>query len=402
MNPVLSITALTVALLAPSAADVAASPTPTSTSATSTVIRTHAELDRYLKTTPLDQSPLSLLPAGARERFLGSFGWGSKRLATFAPGDLTQYLTNAQIRRVLALFDLTSYAAQMQGRATPLTQAERDAPETPLERKFGKLYFARQNEMSGGKHSTSVPALYDNLLALYQNPSNLAKLDDSDVGLLFRAAGLAAFTSHDSRYLDDLRLDLLALNARGFATTAQVSEVYDQLIAARRFSDADALAKQYPTAGIKPLPPLKRAPDLHDGSPTVLVMEPDGKSMLHKPIDMQAPLRIVVVAGCHFSVDAVRAIRANPKLDRLFHEHAIWLANENESLPDVLDWNRQYTDQPMNVAWRNSEWTMLDSWAIPTFYVFRHGKLVDQWSSWPADTGIQTLRAHLRKDGLLD
>lgn len=124
--------------------------------------------------------------------------------------------------------------------------------------------------------------------------------------------------------------------------------------------------------------------------------------MLRKPVDMQVPLRIVVVAGCHFSVDAVRAIRADPQLAKLFHEHAMWLANERESLPAVLDWNRQFTDQPMNVAWRNSEWPMPDLSHIPTFYIFRHGKLVDQWIGWPADTGMQTLRAHLRKDGLLN
>ncbi|HET9818384.1 MAG TPA: hypothetical protein VFP92_04380, partial [Rhodanobacteraceae bacterium] len=129
------------------------------------------------------------------------------------------------------------------------------------------------------------------------------------------------------------------------------------------------------------------------------VMEPDGKSMLRKPVDMQAPLRIVVVAGCHFSEDAARAIRADPQLDKLFHEHAVWLAAESESLPDVLEWNRQFPDQPMNVAWRNGEWSMLGSWDIPTFYVFRDGKQVDRWSGWGPD-GLERLKEHLRKNGL--
>lgn len=396
----ISITTLMVAtMLVPIGRGVANPATP-GTAATPTVIHTRAELQRYLKDTPAWQSPLSLLPRGARARFLDTLVWGSKGIDGFVMGDLQQYLTDAQIGRVLSLFDLQDYAMGLHGRGKPLTAAERAAPETPLERKFDKLYFARQDAAHGGPH-ISVPALYDELLAPYQRATDLAGLDDSDVGLLFRGADDAAFASHDGRYLDDLRLDLAELHRRDLATVAQISGVHDQLVAARRFDTADAFAKQYPGSGITPLPPLRQAPGLHGDDPTVLVMRPDGKSMLHKPIDMQAPLRIVVVAGCHFSEDAARAIRADPELDRLFHEHAVWLAGENESLTDVLKWNREFPDQLMNVAWRDNEWHMLDSWRIPTFYVFHNGTLVDQWSGWPADTGMHTLRAHLRKDDLL-
>lgn len=360
-------------------------------------IRTRAELDHYLKTTPSSESPLSLLPAGARKRFLGGLVWGSKGgIGSFRFADLQQYLTDTQIHRVLALFDLQAY--DMDGRATPLTAAERDAPETPLEHRFDKLYFADLSKVHA-KTDVSIAAIYDASLAPYQNPKSVATLDGSDVRLLFRAARLVASRTHDSRYLDDLRLDLAALRHRDLATPAQVSSVHDQLVAARRFADANALARQYPAAQIAALPPLEQAPNLDNGSPGVLVMEPDGRSMLHKAIDTRVPLLIVVVAGCHFSVDAVRAVRADPQLDALFRKHAIWLADENESLADVLAWNRAYPDQPMNVAWRDSEWHALDSWTIPTYYVFRHGKLADQWSGW---FGAHDLKAHLVKAGLLD
>lgn len=239
-----------------------------------TPIHTRAELDRYLKITPFDQSPLSKLPEGARRRFLGALVWGEKGVGTFNFSDLQQYLTHAQIRRVLALFDLEGFAAAIHGRTNPLTAVGRNARETPLERKFDKLYFSRLNEMSGGKHQTKVPTLYDHLPASYQNRSNLAELDDRDVGLLFRAASDAAFASQATRYLDDLRMDLDVLHQRGLATAAQVSELHDSLVAARHFDDANALARQYPAAGIPPLPPLKQASDVHDRSPTVLVIEP--------------------------------------------------------------------------------------------------------------------------------
>lgn len=368
--------------------------------AIATSIRSAADLDHYLKATPADQSPLSLLPPGARKRFLGTLTWGENGLGGFSTGDLQQYLTDVQIVQVLALFDSQSYAAGRQGRANALTAAERNVLETPLERKFDKLYFARDQASRDGTHSPSVPLLYDRLLAAYQKPSTLGKLDDSDVGLLFRAADMAASISHDARHLDDLRLDLATLRRRGLVTTSMVKDVHNELVGARRFADANALAHGYPEAHLAALPVLKVAPDVADGNPTVLVVEPDGKSMLRKAVNMNGPVRIVVVAGCHFSEDAARAIRADPQLDKLFHQHGVWLAGENESLPDVLQWNREFPNQPMNVAWRDKEWSMLDSWAIPTFYVFRNDRLVDQWSGW-GSTGLGELRVHLRKNGLL-
>jgi hypothetical protein len=364
------------------------------------VIRSPAELALYLKAAPHDESPLWLLPSGARKRFLETLVWGSKGLGGFATGDLEQYLTDAQIRRVLALFDVESYADGLQGRAKPLTAAERKAPETVLERKFDEVYFARTDTAHGKSHTPSR-VLYDHLLAPYQHPRKLDGLDDSDLGLLFRAAGTAASMSHDARYLDDQRIDLAELHRRGIATSGQIVDVHGASIAARRFTDANALASTFPSAGIKSLPPLRQAPNLHDGSPTALIVVPDGKSLLRSAVDMHAPLRIVVVAGCHFSVDAVRAIRADPQLDALFREHAVWLADENESLGDVLTWNREFPDQRMYVAWRNDEWPMLTSWNIPTFYVFRDGKKVDQWSGW-GTRGMGNLLSHLREDGVID
>jgi hypothetical protein len=364
------------------------------------VIRSSDALAEYLKATPIEDSPLSLLPPGARKRFLDTMVWGSTGVGGFATGDLTQYLTDAQIRRVLALFDAESYANGLRGRARPLTTAERKAPETVLERKFDEVYFA-QSDATHDKSRTPGPALYDRLLAPYQQPRRLAGLDDSDLGLLFRAAGAVASVSQDARYLGDQRIALAELHRRGIATAEQIADVHDALIAARRFAEANALAGAYPSVGIKPLPPLQQAPNLHDGSPTALIVLPGDESLLRDPVDMQVPLRIVVVAGCHFSVDAVRAIRADPRLDTLFREHAIWLANENERLNDVLAWNREFPDQRMHVAWRNDEWSMLKSWDIPTFYVFRDGKQIDQWSGWGA-SGMGHLLLHLREDGVID
>ena len=100
-------------------------------------------------------------------------------------------------------------------------------------------------------------------------------------------------------------------------------------------------------------------------------------------------------------MDAVESVESDPAIAALFHRDALWLASQSESLRDVAAWNREHPQQPMRVAWKNSEWTRITSWAMPTFYIFRDGQLIVQWAGWPGDTGMRTLRQHLEKNRLL-
>ena len=178
--------------------------------------------------------------------------------------------------------------------------------------------------------------------------------------------------------------------------------MHTRLVTAREFAAADALAGNHPAAGLLTLPTLREQvkPD-HDG-PSMLTLSANQKELLHRPFDLHGPVQIVVVAGCHFAADAARDIHADPALDRIFTRHALWLGSQSENIDDVRQWNRDHPGQSMNIAWRDSEWQMLDSWAMPTFYLFRNGRLVTPFGGWARETGTQQLRAALRQAGLLD
>jgi len=46
---------------------------------------------------------------------------------------------------------------------------------------------------------------------------------------------------------------------------------------------------------------------------------------------------------------------------------------------------------------------MLNSWNMPTFYVFKHGKLVEEWNGWPSDSAaLNTVRTKLQAAGILN
>ena len=146
------------------------------------------------------------------------------------------------------------------------------------------------------------------------------------------------------------------------------------------------------------------APTLIEGTtspgnlPTALSVDVAAHTMKRDAFDLSTPLRIVVVASCHFSQDAARAIEADSRLRPLFVRHAVWLAGENETFGEVEEWNKAFPDQPIHIAWKDSEWSMLDSWGMPTFYVFRHGRLAGKFIGWH---GLESLRQSLKKAGAL-
>lgn len=356
-------------------------------------IRSRAALTSYLETAPSRESPLNALSPGARKRFLASLRFGSRGITSFDTSDLAEELDRNQVRRILAMFGLDAELSTVHVDGKPL----RGSPEeTPLERRFDRFYIGSLANPA----AASLRASYDALLADSQKPKLLARASAHEVDLLFRAATRVAWTAPTERYLRDARMDLDELAKRGFAGPQRVAAMHHLLVTERKFDTADALARQFPHAGIEALPPLRGMSS--DGSPTALLIRPDGSEMFRKPVRMDVPLRIIVVAGCHLSEDAARTISHDPDIGRLFHGHAIWLASDTESLSDVAEWNRKFPGQPMHVAWRDDEWNMLSDWDIPTFYVFEHGKLVDRWSGWAGGAeSMRTLRTHLRADGVL-
>lgn len=382
------------------------------------VIRSQAELTRYLKQTPRNAPPLGWLSPGGRKRFLGELVFTPRGVGTFSYQDLQNELGHSQIVKILDLFDLGDYGKVIQG-LTPAEQARRQherlaaarargchdiatCPESRIEQQYDKLVLQRPDRsMPDAQRAAWHAKRYDRLMSRYQIAGNLASVDRPDLRLLKRAAEHVVFWNPDATYIGQLQADLAEMQRRGMTDDRDYTGLYRALVSSRHFDAAQKLAQAHPGMDIVALPAWRPPANLPAGQPTALSLTHDGRTMTRKAFDLSAPLRIVIVASCHFSQDAARAIHRDPKLRPLFAKHAVWLASQSDSIADARTWNKEFPDQPIHIAWQDSEWSKLDSWAMPTFYVFRHGKLVDQWAGWPADTGMRTLRKHLERDGLL-
>ncbi len=369
-------------------------------------ITTPEALARYLRHTPIERSPLGAFSPAARKRFLAGLEFGRSGLRNFNTDDLANELTPAQSEAVMALFGARKYVAGLglSPEAYARRQQERAAdaarrgcaidacPESAIEQRYDTFVLADRHG-SDAPQQAAIAADYARLFAEDMRSSSLEGIGAPDLRLLARAARVALDADPDGRAVDDLTRVLNTMQSRGMASDADFLTLYRARVTTRRFDAARALARAHPDMAVGALPALENRPTV-PGKPTALNVSADGRRMTRENIDLDAPLRIVVVAACHFSEDAARAITADPRLGALFHQHAVWLAADATSPADAAAWNRAFPSQPIHIAWRQREWAMLDSWAMPTYYVFRHGREVARWHGW---LGLQALRTELNK-----
>lgn len=382
-------------------------------SAAQASIHSKADLTRYLRRTPAGASPLDPLSTGGRKRFLAQLKFGKHGLKGFSFDDPQNELTHPQIIQLFALFGVRDYAKGLG--VTPARRAQLEheratdaatsgcafatCPESAIEQRYDELVLWTPDiSMPEAKRAAHISRAYDRLFARYQRAANLQTVSPPDLRLLKRAAEHVVFVLPDTRHITPLRRDLVEMQRREMTDDHDYRGLYDALVANRQFTIAENLARRHPGMDVGPLPTLNRSGPLQDGWPTALTTSEQGAAMTRKAFDLSVPLRIVVIASCHFSQDAARAIEADPPLRTLFANHAIWLASENESFAAVIEWNQEFPDQPIHVAWRNNEWSMLDTWAMPTFYVFHKGQLTQKFSGW---YNLKTLKQSLREAGAI-
>lgn len=377
-----------------------------------TPIRTQAELQRYLRETPLQDTPLAALPPASRKRFLAQLQFRAHGVDIIY-GELAAELTHPQIVPLYALFGQSAPAslgltpAQQQRRLRERAEDARrrhcipaQCPESEIERRFDALSAIKPDfSLPDAQRFAAEKRDYDRLFgSVFNGPDALRSLGDPDLRLLTRALATTLYAAPDGAHIAQLRRVLQEMQRREMTEDADFKELHDAEVAARQFAAAAALRAAHPGMRVAALPAFVPGPAPAAGQPSVLSVDAHTDTMQRQAIDLGGSLRIVVIAGCHFSEDAARAIEGDAQLRPLFARHSLWLAPPSQPIKDLSAWNRQFPDFPMQVAWNQGEWSMLPSWAMPTYYVYRNGRLAKQFSGW---LGADALRQSLHEAGAL-
>lgn len=139
-------------------------------------------------------------------------------------------------------------------------------------------------------------------------------------------------------------------------------------------------------------------------SPTELTLDLDRHELVRRSVDLHQAALIVVVGhpSCHFTQNAIRDIQADPVLGDVFRAHAIWLAPQESAFDwdQFEQWNRSHPGQELAIAFRRDEWSVIDTWNLPTFYFFKDGALRAKFFGWPEQGRRAELRSALQRIGL--
>lgn len=246
----------------------------------------------------------------------------------------------------------------------------------------------------------TVAHAFDRLFGgLFTEPF-LASVDDADLELLFRAADDVSFYPTGPRYVDLLAQAHRELVRRNQATPRHHAVLYGAWIQARRFAQARALYRAFPT-GLEPLPELVAKP--HEG-PSVWSFDARQRRLLRRAFRFgEVDIVVLVHPLCHFSRNALDAVLSDPSLRAIFERHAtLLLAPERGFRIDAVDaWNRAHSTLPMTFMDAQSDWPMFDAWGTPTFYFFRKGRLERKVEGWPKEGRVEALLEAARRVGLV-
>ncbi|MGH8225275.1 MAG: hypothetical protein ACRER1_03855 [Gammaproteobacteria bacterium] len=372
-------------------------------------IHSRAELDAYLKATAKSGSPLDALTPDARRRFLASLGFGLHGLGAFSFSEL-QYLSTAQIYKILSLFGAQHYALTITGgRIQPNSEIKLHSSRlSPIRRRFDKYWNLIQGQDAGfgEKRSLLAQSEYDELFAPEQNAANLAKMSSSGLRLLLRAASLTASYTYEARYSRDMALDMAEMEKRHIASEPDYRDMYEALVNNRMFPAARKFYKAHPSVASTPLPEYRdEAGNVGKGTPTVLIVSTAKREMIRQPVNLNAPSQVVILTDplCHFCAYFLQAIQSRPKLTNALNKHSIWITPPDGVLHfDTLQrWDRAHSAQRINIMYRLRDWPFIKAIAEPTFYFLKRGKLVTAFAGWPKNGNFEKLDAALKKIGLL-
>jgi hypothetical protein len=342
------------------------------------------------KRTPLD----ALTPHGKR-RLIQSLRWGRRGLGGFDTGPLLQELDAVQFAEALSFLNgdyLTpGLVAKLIGPPIRLP-----GPSQRLEdevKRMAQLADGLAGNRSAPISATSNPLApdlvshYERTFGSSMSPSSLIHHPVGDLPLLFEAALLASNLDQNSAATEHVQMVHQELIKRGIDTRRKFDDsVLYVLLAAREFDKARAFASGRPHLAGQTIPEVADPLGSSFTGRSVYELDSSGKLLTRQIVQIDAGLVMTVGTGCHFSNDALAAIRNNPDLQaRLRREGLMLLISPRAPVPlsYVAEWNRANPTLPIRVPVNVTEWREIADAGTPEFFLYRKNKVVGHLVGWP-------------------
>jgi hypothetical protein len=288
---------------------------------------------------------------------------------------------------------------------SPAMYAESAAEEamSSIKVTFNRLHAINVAAVDLPEKAGQIATIYAQQIEPLQRLDNVGSLKTDDIELLFRSADTASFYLMKSAYVEDMELDLRVLASHGVVEEWNYAELYGAYVGLREFDKARQLAASHPKMAVAALPEITLSP-LGSSSHEVLRVSNSDGSVRNGTVDIGHGAVILVVGHphCHFSQDAIAAIKGNRTLEKLFKEHSRWITPPARALDDqaIREWNARHDFAKYDVAYSRDAWPGIDTWETPVFYFYRDGVLRDTVIGWPKGGNLPALEHGIRSIGI--
>lgn len=382
--------------------------TATLQAAESPVIQTQAQLKTLLASgqpTPLD----ALTPYGKRV-LLGSIRWNdSGEFAGFSHRSALRELDEQQLAALLAFFDHASLMDVFRGSLTgPALRLP--APSPDMERRL--LEFERiSHEESERQYAASQkgvmlrsPAVrlqhYQRLFGDRMDAASLRRQPLGDLQPLFDAANEMEM-HHAGTAMQDLLRVHQELAARGIDTRRTLDgTVLQMMTAARQFDAARTFAADKPHLGTRAIPTVNDPLGSTFKGRSLYRYDRASHTLTREAAAVPAGVQVIMVvdSGCHFSANALDALRADADLRERLRQAGLLIVTppaSSLSFRFVGEWNAANPAMPMAIPAEFESWRAIDGNGVPRFFVLKDGKVVGQTSGWPEEGNKAAILAML-------
>lgn len=221
-------------------------------------------------------------------------------------------------------------------------------------------------------------------LGFHEYLSTLHKLNDHDLGLLFRATVSVLFYYPRHPVYRDLEQIFELLVHRDDLSEQDVWRFYRAQVLAGRYQEARELRREFPDNGEWPLPPL---PAIVDGDydseagPGVLHVNSPDLPLTRSNIEFHRELAILVASSptCGASQGMMEYFQGSDQWSSFFSEWAHWVvANPMElfRIEELHQWNES---SPFEIVLLEdlADWPFITHLGTPRFYIIREDQPVE-------------------------
>jgi hypothetical protein len=370
------------------------------------VVRTQAQWRAVLASnqkTPLD----ALTPYGKQVvTDMLSATFREDGLPSLPSGILVRELNREELRAMLVFLDSEAYFAMLERQlvGAPLRMPPSSAVARDWRQLQDVLQSADPSPRSDSATTLASGASVDTYLTLFgdrMREQRLREQPPGDLLLLFNAAAFTNLVNPGSPAFAHLLRVHRELARRGVDTRRGLDDsVLHALIAAREFGQARAFIATRAHLASTAVPQVVDTLGAAFTGRSVFDYDRAAHTLTRKELPVAAGAELVMVVGAHCqpSRRALEALRTDAALRaRLQQTGLTIIVPPATAIPFgfVADWNAANPALPMHIPFNHREWASVDVRGVPTFFLLKNGRVVNEVKGWPPEGNADALRAML-------